>query len=114
MECPNLPANIQLTDKHLVVFTVVDAIKHYQIFRFDRKRENLLIDGLLLPGINAYMIIVVTVCVRNEDGLYYAQFQGQLVLRDIQNYFSKRVYRISLYKSFPVRLYLVVFFFSCF
>lgn len=68
----------------------------------------LLSSGILLPGVTAFMILVVTVCVKREDGQFVAQSQCQLVLRDMVNLFKKKSYTLSFSKAITVSPSVVV------
>ena len=53
----------QLLKQHgqgLMTITVVDPITHQQIFRFDRTPDQVNNEAILVPGMTAYMVIVVT------------------------------------------------------
>ena len=44
----------------LVTITVIDPITHQQIFRYDRTPEEANNESILIPGMTAYMVIVIT------------------------------------------------------
>lgn len=99
VELSTLPKYVDNSGKYLIVVTVVDPIKRCQLFRIDKKAEVVKSEGFLLPGINAYVDIWVTICTRKDDFHYFAHAQAQFVIRDNLNLFQKKAYTINFSKT---------------
>lgn len=93
-----------LTETSLVVLTVLDTIKHSQIFRFDKFGTSALSEAIIVPGLNAHMTLVVTVCSRKEESIetknnpyiYVSQLQAVFALRDISAFLETGKYTLNL------------------
>jgi hypothetical protein len=93
-----------LTETSLVVITVLDTIKHSQLFRFDKFGTSALTEAILVPGINAHMTLVITICSRKEESFetknnpytYVSQLQAVFALRDISNFLETDKYTLNL------------------
>lgn len=101
IEMSSLPRYVDasVSGKYLIVVTVVDPIKRCQLFRIDKKAEAIKSEGFLVPGINAYVDIWVTICTRKDDVHYFAHSQAQFVIRDTLNLFNKKTYSLNFSKT---------------
>lgn len=85
-----------LTPDHLVSVSIFDTIKHTQLFRFDKFGDSANNELFLIPGINAHMTIVITICVRRDDGNYTPVSQAVFALRDVVEFLEKKYYSFVL------------------
>lgn len=89
----------QVLESALVVITLVDTIKHAQLFRFDKFGNGSLFSPILIPGMTAHMTIVITVCSLRDDGSsnpsYIALSQAIFSIRDVVDFLEKRVFELK-------------------
>jgi hypothetical protein len=60
--------------------------------------------GFLIPGVNAYVTLTVTICTRKDEWHYIAVSQAQFVLRDIPELLMAKKFVLTLSKIVQVRI----------
>lgn len=130
IEISYLPPYVFQSDRYMIVLTVVDPIRHSQLFRFDKTPmaaihqggipfvelspskfifpPPIMYPGFLLPGITAFMSVVVTICAREESMRFHVAEQAQLVMRDIDDFLATSKHTIKFVKSIMVGRFILL------